>query len=275
MILLGSAIAKAINHCAPNRVAVAYLGIDWRRFIKNPQGLEAIVISPTLGTNPNAVDDLVKELEWKRVFFLDELHAKIYLGKNSAVIGSANLTFNGLSGEVLIECCTKLNNQNEVDSLEKALDSILTAAKNKYPNDDSKITRLAKLRMDWNLAHSHGIISQNTKPSPSIDEFELNGSNDFYVSWWEGEQEYSDVMSNFKSLIKLDTSVLPEDKVERGKFILLWEKYNDRVAPENALKWLHIDEIVHQGFIEKPYTTCVFQRNRLAPEACLIMDYAL
>ena len=62
----------------PTHIAVAYVGRDWDQLIDCSQ-LKEIIVSPTLGTNPRAVDELVEKFGWEHVHFLDELHAKIYL----------------------------------------------------------------------------------------------------------------------------------------------------------------------------------------------------
>ena len=52
---------KAIKECNPSRIAVAYIGKDWRDFI-NPKNIVEIIISPTLGSNPVAIQEIATQL---------------------------------------------------------------------------------------------------------------------------------------------------------------------------------------------------------------------
>lgn len=113
-ILLAYEIGSAIQRCNPLKIAVAYLGEDWRSFIPDVQHLEEVIVSPTLGTNPRAVMDLAQRIGWENVHFLDELHAKFYLGSSTAIVGSANLTHNGLSGDALIELCIEFSDERSM-----------------------------------------------------------------------------------------------------------------------------------------------------------------
>ena len=74
-------IRDGLSRIKPSRIAVAFVGSNWRDFVP-AHYLEEIILSPTLGSNPKAIEDLFKELSPARVHFLDELHSKIYLGKS-------------------------------------------------------------------------------------------------------------------------------------------------------------------------------------------------
>ena len=79
-ILIESEIQRAIRRCEPSKIAVAYIGTDWNTFVSDVESLGAIIVSPTLGSNPWAITDLAKQIGWDKIFFLDELHAKTYVG---------------------------------------------------------------------------------------------------------------------------------------------------------------------------------------------------
>lgn len=64
-ILVGSEIPQAISRCEPSKVAVAYIGTDWNTFVPDTDRLEAIIVSPTFGSNPWAISDLVKQIGWR------------------------------------------------------------------------------------------------------------------------------------------------------------------------------------------------------------------
>ncbi len=50
------------------------------------------------GTNPQVVRDFLERCKDK-VKHLDSLHAKVYVGKNAAIVTSANASINGLGFE--------------------------------------------------------------------------------------------------------------------------------------------------------------------------------
>lgn len=77
MIFFGKDIAQQIKNTDPQKIAVAYIGVDWKKYV-NPKSIEFIVISPTLGSNPNTIDDMVKIIGWEKIYFNEALHAKIY-----------------------------------------------------------------------------------------------------------------------------------------------------------------------------------------------------
>ncbi len=84
-VLIENDIQEAVSGCKPSKIAVAYIGADWQTFIPDPSRLESIIVSPTIGSNPWAIADLVKQIGWEKVAFLDELHAKTYIKKRGHV----------------------------------------------------------------------------------------------------------------------------------------------------------------------------------------------
>jgi len=83
-------------------VAVAYVGADARSFLSSPSGLIIYCWPQAGGTNPNAIEELVRDRA--KVRFVKRLHAKVYWSRNrGALIGSANLTANALGEHGLHE----------------------------------------------------------------------------------------------------------------------------------------------------------------------------
>lgn len=148
-IVFAEKIAEYIKNCSPEYIAVAFVGADWREFIPDWKKIKSIVVSPTLGSNPKAIHEIVKELGWEKVEFLDNLHAKLYLGENSAISGSANLTKNGLSGNILHELCTVTHNPQHLKSFKIFFDHIRSKAKDSYPTVEQKKHKLDELFQVW------------------------------------------------------------------------------------------------------------------------------
>ena len=89
-------LRNALNKIKPTKIAVAYVGAGWENYILL-EHLEEIIVSPTLGSNPFAIEEIMNKLGAEKVHFLDRLHSKLYLGKQSALLGSPNLSDNGFS----------------------------------------------------------------------------------------------------------------------------------------------------------------------------------
>lgn len=252
-ILTGSAIQIGISEVKPEKIAVAYLGADWGMFLNDVEALEYIILSPTLGSNPYAIQTLVNSIGWEKVWFLDELHAKVYLGPKSAVIGSANLTSNGLNEEGLIELDTKVERYELIDELHQILDGWLSIAKERYPTATEKRSRLDKLLNSWSAALTNGLIANsNEKPTP-FSTFELLSPSQFYVIWMHspGNQKLSDEIKEVYTRIKDYVSFKNSDKVETNKWALVWQRTSsDKPNKKKKPYWLYIHETYQDGINE-------------------------
>jgi hypothetical protein len=222
-VLVENDIRKAVSDCKPSKIAVAYIGVDWQMFIPDANCLESIIISPTIGSNPWAIADLVKQIGWEKVAFLDELHAKTYIGKSSAVIGSANLTRNGLGAEGLVELCVKINAAESLKKISKAFEDLKKRAQDQYPTTVSKKSRLKELEQNWGAAISNRIFRNNKKKNiPSFADFESLGEDHFYVLWYQPVNcEYSDDVKAIESFMADDIHFASTDKVEKNKWALV------------------------------------------------------
>ena len=266
-ILVENQIQKAISRCKPSKIAVAYIGADWKEFIPDAVSLNAVIVSPTFGSNPWAITDLAKLIGWDRIFFLDELHAKTYVGKESAVIGSANLTRNGLSGEGLVELCVEVNADESLRKLNEAFDEMKKRAQKQYPTTESKKTRLKELEKIWGAAISNRIIRIKHRNARSFSDFEPLGEDHFYVLWYQPvDCKYSDDVKAIQSLIVDDIHFASKDKVEKNKWALVWRITNSSKPHRSARPyWLYIHEVFENGVIDKgyEYPKCAIQRKDL------------
>ncbi len=141
-------ILQAINDVQPNKLAVAYIGRDYDRFIQ-PEWNYKIILSPTRGSNPNAIRELVNTIEWERIHFIRELHAKIYLGQNNAVVGSANLSQNGLDVGSLWEAGVYIDEPEEISHIAHTFEMMLEKAHSDFPTPDLKEAALSALEEVW------------------------------------------------------------------------------------------------------------------------------
>lgn len=100
-LLLENKLSQEIRSLLMNethlRIAVAFIGDGASQWI-NPNAIDVkITCSLAMnGTNPAEVEKLIQRFGAKNVKQIDNLHAKLYIGSEYAIVGSANLSANGL-----------------------------------------------------------------------------------------------------------------------------------------------------------------------------------
>lgn len=263
-VLTGPNIAKAIiEGVKPRRIAVAYLGVDWERFLPNHEEIEAIVISPQLGTNPEAVEDLAKKLTtngrdgWDRIFLHETLHAKIYLGQTSAVLGSANLSFNGLGHPERREICYETSTRSDLEALEEFFQSVKSEAQKQFGSTKEKLDRLETLRADIERNPS---VEKPGRPARHLKDIEWSDLEEAYVCWYDPKYEitHSEVGKNWEKGIYREITFAKTDKIDAGKWILCWEldSSNGKPAPANESNyyWMKVDHVLLDGAEDDVYT---------------------
>lgn len=264
-ILVENEIQRAITACKPSKIAVAYIGCDWNLYIPDTNRLEEIIISPTFGSNPRAISDIANKIGWDKVLFLDKLHAKTYIGKKEAVIGSANLTRNGLSGENLFEVCVVFNDENNLNKIINTFENLKKIAKEQYPTRESKFARLKELDKTWGSAISNKIVKTNARDKQSLHDFYLFGQDHFYVLWYQPAVcKHSDELGSIESLIKYEIHLAADDKPEKNKWAITW-RITDQNTPHKTanLHWMYIHDIFENGVVDAnyDYPKCAIQRK--------------
>jgi hypothetical protein len=261
-------INHALTGCNPSKIAVAYIGADWEKFLPNENKLTAIIVSPTIGSNPRAIQGVVQKIGWENVYFLKELHAKIYIGDRSAVVGSANLTKNGLSGNRLFELCVETHDVKLLEELNSTFNTLQKKARQQYPTTESKKKCLKELEKLWGAGISNRIFSNDSELTQNFSTFELLGKDHFYVYWYQpGKFEYSEEVKDIEPLAEEILMFAETDEVEANKWVFTWRITNKSVPHKTANpKWMYIHEIFPQGVIEEDYeyTKCAVQRSDLA-----------
>lgn len=258
-LIHGLEIKEALKEIAPRSIAVAYLGKDWSKYI-DVNRLQNIVLSPTLGSNPSAIMEVVRHLGWDNVHFLDNLHAKIYIGASMAAVGSFNLTANGLSAEGLEEAGFVVQDQVTLDALRDLVDTYQSAAKEAYPKTSDKVAAVEQLRSLWDRAIRTGAI-RNDGEASDIASVPLTTTDEVYVCWAWGNLTHSDNVVS-PSTISQELSFLEEDDVRPDRWILCWQCRNDYQPNEGSKPyWMHIDEVLSEGAIDSMYTKLAIERN--------------
>ncbi|EKS9888570.1 phospholipase D family protein [Burkholderia pyrrocinia] len=255
----GSDIQRGLREISPSHIAVAYVGIDWKTYIA-PENLKDIVLSPTVGTNPAAIIEIAEVVGWEQVHFLDNLHAKIYLGERSAAVGSFNLTANGLSAEGLQEAGFIVDDALALAELRARLDDYRQQAGMAYPTTEAKLARLAELRAQWDRAIKQGVIRSDAKAS-TLGAYRPISSDEIYVCWVSGEITYTNQIVSHGT-VNSTVSFLESDTVLPDRWILCWTSRTDG-HPDKRHRpyWLHIDEVIEAGAHEAPYTKVAIERT--------------
>ncbi|CAG9165004.1 hypothetical protein LMG23992_00150 [Cupriavidus laharis] len=262
-LIHGKDIQLALREVRPESIAVAYVGADWAQFIDSSM-LREIVLSPTLGTNPTAVAEVAAHVGWENVHFLDNLHAKFYIGKESAAVGSFNLTANGLSAEGLEEAGFLVHERHTVDELHNVMESYKRQAMLAYSTVASKLARLSELRAMWDRAIKNRVIRADAR-DVDFGSYEFLAADEIYVCPLWGSVTYSEQIVS-ESVIEDCISFLESDKVSPDRWILCWHTRRDGFPDERHRPyWLHIDEIVPHGAVDTVYTKLAIQRTDRAP----------
>ena len=259
IILTGGEIKKAICNVAPTKIAVSYIGGDWKDFV-DPNIIKTIIVSPTLGSNPEAIKELVAEIGWENVFFLDNLHAKLYIGSESAVFGSSNLSMNGLGGDGLIELCAKVSEKDALDKLNEFFGNLYESVKRQ--TKEEKIIQLKKLKLDTNKAITHNIV----KRDDIIIKFENYSpltNDEFYVLWYRGvTTDFSPEVQELydRECINYSINLHQDDKPDCYKWALVWKINIDNSPHATAFPyWQYIHEIYPDGY-DDIYSTVAIER---------------
>lgn len=287
LLLDKSEYRKAISYVKPIKIAVAYLGIDFNKYL-NPNDIKKIIISPTLGSNYYAIHELVTEIGWDSIFFLNSLHSKIFLGKEKAVIGSANLTNNALSDSGLYEAGIFIENGEKINLLNRYFEELLTISLYDYPTIESKKEKLQALFMEnKNYENLNNRVNLNLSPIKLLDEennkkerktifiivkesliisnTELDWSriNDFKEKSW---------IYQVTSVLRILDTVLKNSKFKYN--YISWDEFSDRNFQKYDTLIISHREITGQG---KTLSLMVKKINNLVKKGCnliLLQDFS-
>lgn len=259
-------VKTAILKTSPIKIAVAYIGIDWGEYIKLSQD-HIIIVSPTIGTNPKAIEQIVDIIGWKNVYFLDKLHAKIFIGRDMTFLSSSNLSKNGIEVDGLIEIGVLIESERERKIIEVEFDKILDLAKKEYKDTKSKQIALQNLYDKHRIAVANKIIKKQNLDTNrlSFQDYKVLTDNDFYICWYmTGGVKYSNEYKLISKNIVDEIHFRKEDNVKIGKWVLIW-KLTSANLPHKTEKpfWIFIHGVLEDAIIEDnyPYPNCAYQIN--------------
>ncbi|MDO5288169.1 MAG: phospholipase D family protein [Pseudomonadota bacterium] len=250
-ILSGSKIKDTIkNQVKPHRIAVAYLGKQWENWI-NIHELEEIIVAPIFGTNPYALKDLIEKIEGglEDVHLLESLHAKIYIGKEFALIGSCNLSNNALSGENLEEVAYLISDKQEINELNQKFNKLKELALATHGDQKAKMEAIEKLQRIHEFAEASGLVKDESEPPADISE--QSEAPQFTIAWYETigpTMKVKPQSLQSKGLQEQDIEdyldFSNKDEISPGEWILAWgaDFSDESEATEiEAVSWFHTD----------------------------------
>ena len=251
-------IASALKEVRPHTIAVAYVGKDWKSYCDT---FKEIIVSPTIGTNPNALEEIIKEKGIENVYFLDNLHSKIYLGTFQALVGSSNLSKNALSDQNLLETVVSIRNVADLGQIRSILERYKGLAKRAYPSIESKLERIEQLK------NMPKIPSVSYKETDLLSYDVEKSNNRIIISWYcnsdiknsqDSESEFNPDQDDY-------ITFLEQDEIYPGDWILRWRKTNANMpAKREKLYWLKVTNCIPKGDINKenlPYTKIAYQKT--------------
>lgn len=272
ILLTAQQIREKLLHVSPSKIAVAFVGKGWKKFISK-EHLHEIVVSPTIGSNPKAIEEIMKEIGAEKVYFLDQLHAKIYIGKETALVGSCNLSDNGMADGHLLESAVFFDESTSILQLQKTFESYKDLASVQYPDLAAKKTRLRMLTKQWNTAVWHG-VAKDEYEEPPVSEYE-SALDTIHIVWYQQDElDYNSdaigaIVPDSKGMSPDDyfsdvLQFLEEDPIEQGDWILCWHCKNNGSPRKNGdVSWMRAHHVIPHGVIDEEYTKLVGQAKNL------------
>jgi len=275
-------VRDALRGVQPVSIAVAYVGAKWKDFVSTKR-LREIILSPTLGSNPFAIEELMDVLGHDNVHFLDALHSKIYLGASSVLLGSCNLSQNGMSNHGRLEAAVILTDNESRQQLAAQIQRYKESARKAYPCRQKKIEQLRALKLQWNKAQWFG-LTPIASTSPSIADYKSNLDR-IHIAWYGSEKPKLARGQINRAIpdtlgIKLDDyfsgwlQFRAEDDVQPGDWILCW-RCNDDGLPRKGgdISWMYAHHVVPNGVNNKDHPKLVGETKVLRrPSPPFILD---
>lgn len=261
MILTNANIEAELHKLSPSKIVVAYLGRDWKKYIPFPEKIELIIVSPTAGTNKYAVFSLAENIGWEKILLLEKLHAKVYLGDGEAIVGSANLSKNGIDEQGLVELCKKISLEEDMNTVAQFIENTEASAREKPYNLDekSKIKKLNSYDGEPNRLYP------DESEECTLAEFRYYSDAQFYVSWWDGQgRDFNDkslgevrggIVDNWLEVVKEDNMMKFQDS-----WVLIW-KITEKNLPSQRdnLEWLYVHNIYDTFELESRFPKILVQ----------------
>lgn len=247
------AIREAIKDISPTKIAVAYIGENSDEYI-DISAIDGIIVRPTLGTNPDEVIKIAEKIGWNKVHLLTTLHAKIYLGVNSVLFGSCNLSNNGLGDFGLHEIAAYSDSLKTVTNISEYFGELVINASKEFQDEQSKINVIERLKRNKPLLFNDYDVFIDKIPiiwwKGSIPKYTREGLEKFGVRTTE----------DFISNVCADAIAITDKcDIKPGQFILYWQIRDDGSAVINSIRWLYAHQVERNIVDDANYSDLVIQ----------------
>ena len=256
-------LSSTLRSIKPSHVAVAYLGSTWHEHLTDLDALEEIVVSPTIGSYPWALSDLMDKADEHnfKVLFSENLHAKLFIGKSACMIGSPNLSNNGFGGG-LDEAAAFLEGAQNVQNAVRIFEGLKSGAV-----EDCELQReiIEQLKEKWLRARRHNTLPKESgdRPEMSLTEWSQCQCGERVILTWyyptgdlvlntEGIKaeipEYTKGNPNDHFIDYLDFAA--DDDIRIGDWLLCWAATDKGQARRNKaypLVWMHVNKVIPNG----------------------------
>lgn len=281
-------LSDALIKVEATKIAVAYVGQGWKNWIggKNHK-LTEIVLSPTIGSNPYAIEEIIREIGIANVHFLDKLHTKLYLGDYGVLIGSPNLSDNGFGPNGNREMAVSFAIGEDGDSIDmgkltKIFEKYKAEAHVAYPSPESKIAKLDELHRKWQEVSRRGLGNEESMggESPSIENWG-SGLDRIHLVWWSTteDSEYNKEVvgaalpeaaglsqGQLSELFDEEFQFHDDDDIRIGDWVLSWRCKKDLNVSTRFWKdvsWTYVDTVIPNGYTDITYPKLAGTRSQL------------
>lgn len=252
--LVGEALEKAIRKVtrgAEVRCAVAFWGHRAEKLFSDPRGARIICNLRAGGTNPGEIEKL--KAAGAIVRQSDRLHAKVYVGRDWAIVTSANASANGLG----------LEGQEQASWIEAGVELKDPSAAAGWFEEQWKGSREIEDK-DIREAKSRWKHRRRNRPSlNSFDDFETEVLELPLFSWWSKGPKWETLKDNVKDQIGYYTNELdrhidnsmeiehPEDEPilgQPGIWVLCWQRTSSGLPSQRGKPyWFYTDQVVRKA----------------------------
>lgn len=237
------------------RMAVAFWGAGAKEFLALGKRSDWKVICNLAmgGTNPDAIRALqdpvrCSEGHTTRIRESDRLHAKVFVSDAGAIVGSSNVSANGLGleGRELtgwIESALFTSDTRIISEARQWFDDLWESKRESRWVTDTRLTEVKPI-----YRKRRGARPAQGKPELldiGLDEFPL-------ISWWEDYDDFH-INDEFQGDIRQaidDGHELehPEDAdvLLPGRWVLWWEQTKDGLPDSNTLTWTRLSGIARK-----------------------------
>lgn len=255
-------LRSKLTDVAPTHVAVAYLGSGWQKYLTDLDTLEEIVVSPTIGSYPGALTELLDKARKHnfQVYFRKTLHAKLFIGDDACLIGSANLSRNGFDGG-LNEAAVYLTDAKSIDQAHNVFETLKQDA---VTDVSQQRAMIEVLWSKWHLARCNDVLPNEggERPQGTILDWKP-GYERVWLAWVDKEEEPILNDANVRQAVPqlghhqptdyLDcyTTLVEGDDVREGDWLIIWVAKGNGTPNLGMLPyWMRVDQLIPGGVVE-------------------------